>query len=116
MKKLIAALLVLIGFPFLLAQNVKSDMSLTDWQEVKVVYDDSEVTDMVKGEKMSSTINTSLNFGTRSKFRKNCLDELKKEAAEKGYSVILIHEKDSKEKRFNKRGIEITMVGTGYKS
>ena len=115
MKKLVALILVLFGFPVLLAQNSSLDESPSAWQDVKVVYDNSEVADMVKGEKMSKTINTSLNFGTKSKFRKNCLNELKKEAAEKGYSVILINEKDSEEKRFNKRGFEITMIGTGYK-
>jgi hypothetical protein len=116
MKKLIAVLIVIFGFPFVIAQAQTPESGLSHWQEVKVVYDNSEVADMVKGEEMSKTINTSLNFGTKSKFRKNCLDQLKKEAAEKGYSVILINEKDSEEKRFNKRGIEITLVGTGYKS
>lgn len=114
MKKLVALLLVLFVFPVLWAQS-STDKSPAAWQDVQVVYDNSEVADMVKGEQMSNTINTSLNFGTKSKFRKNCLNELKKEAAEKGYSVILINEKDSKEKRFNKRGIEITMVATGFK-
>lgn len=116
MKKLVVVLLVFLGVPVLLAQSSSLNDSPNSWQDVKVVYDSSEVAEMEKGEMLSKTINTSLNFGTKEKFRENCLEELKKEAAQKGYSVILISEKDSKEKRFNKRGFEVTMVGTGYKS
>ena len=115
MKKLVVVLLVFFGFPVLLAQSSSLNDSPDSWQDVKVVYDSSEVAEMEKGEMISKTINTSLNFGTKEKFRENCLEALKKEAAEKGYSVILISKEDSKEKRFNKRGIEITMAGTGYK-
>ncbi len=114
MKRCFIALLFVLAVPMLFAQN-RALAQVSDWQEVKVVYDAAEVADMSKGEDLSKTINTSLNFGTKSKFRKNCLEELKKEAAEKGYSVILIDESASKEKRFSKRGIEITMAGTGYK-
>ena len=114
MKRSFFALMFLLAFPVLYAQNSATG-EVSDWQEVKVVYDANEVSDMDRGEDLSKTINTSLNFGTKSKFRKNCLDALKKEAAEKGYSVILIDENASEEKRFNKRGIEITMAGTGYK-
>ena len=114
MKRSFFALMFVLAVPMLFAQN-SALAQVSDWQEVKVVYNAVEVADMYKGEDLSKTINTSLNFGTKSKFRKNCLDELKKEAAEKGYSVILIDESASKEKRFNKRGIEITMAGTGYK-
>lgn len=116
MKERFVSLLLLFAFPILLAQNESTSNDLSAWQDVKVVYDVSEVTNMIKGENMSTTIKTSLNFGTKSKFKRNCLEELKKEAAEKGYSVILINDNASSEKRFNKRGIEITMVGTGYKS
>ena len=116
MKKLVVVLLVFLGVPVLLAQSSTLNESPNSWQDVKVVYDSSEVAEMEKGEMLSSTINTSLNFGTRAKFRKNCMEDLKKEAAEKGYSVILINEEASTEKRFNKRGFEVTMVGTGYKS
>lgn len=107
---------MLFAFPALVAQSENTPNELAVWQDVKVVYDMTEVTGMEKGIEMSKTINTSLNFGTKSKFKKQCLNELKKEAAEKGYTVILINENASKEKRYNKRGIEITFVGTGYKS
>jgi hypothetical protein len=104
-----------MSFSFLVAQNTEVDQSQTSWQDVEVVYDASQVAGMEMGETLSSTINTSLNFGTKSKFRKHCLEDLKKEAAEKGYSAILINEEASTEKRFNKRGFEITLVGKGYR-
>jgi superfamily I DNA and RNA helicase len=98
-----------------MAQNTTSVESQASWENVKVVYEAGEVANMQQGETLSSTINTSLNFGTKAKFRKNCMEDLKKEAAEKGYSVILINEEASSEKKFNKRGFEITLVGQGYR-
>jgi superfamily I DNA and RNA helicase len=116
MKKLIASLVLVLSVSFLMAQNIANVESQTSWENVKVVYEAGEVADMQQGETLSSAINASLNFGTRAKFRKNCMEDLKKEAAEKGYSVILINEEASTEKRFNKRGFEITLVGKGYRS
>ena len=115
MKRLIASFALVMSFSFLMAQNTASIEPQNSWENVKVVYEASQVADMQQGETLSSSINTSLNFGTRTKFRKNCMEDLKKEAAEKGYSVILINEEASSEKRFNKRGFEITLVGKGYR-
>jgi hypothetical protein len=114
MKRAFTSMVMVLSFSFLMAQN-SPDQTQTSWQEVEVVYEADKVTGMEKGETLSSTINTSLNFGTRAKFRKNCLNDLKKEAAQKGYSTVLIDEKASNEKRFNKRGFEITLVAKGYK-
>jgi len=97
------------------AQTSAQQETKSTWEDVQVVYDLSEVADMTKGSKMTETIKTSLNFGTKSKVKRNCLKELKKQAAEKGYSVVYIDEEASKDKRFNKRGIEVTLVGVGYK-
>ena len=114
MKRLIASFVLVLSFSFITAQNT-STSDAQSWENVKVVYEASEVSSMEKGETLSSTINTSLNFGTKAKFRKNCMKDLKKEAAQKGYSVILINEEASSEKRFNKRGFEVTLVGNGYR-
>lgn len=116
MKRLFASFVLVLSISFLMAQNTTSVEPQTSWENVKVVYEASEVANLQQGETLSSTINTSLNFGTRAKFRENCIEELKKEAAEKGYTVILINEEASSEKRFNKRGFEITLVGKGYRS
>lgn len=115
MKRLFASLVLVLSFSFLMAQNTTTDAPQTSWENVKVVYEMSEVADMQQGETLTSTINTSLNFGTKAKFRKNCLKDLKKEAAGRGYSVILINEEASSEKRFNKRGFEVTLVGKGFR-
>ena len=115
MKKWFASLVLVLSVSFMMAQNTANVEAQASWENVKVVYEVGEVADLQQGETLSSTINTSLNFGTRAKFRKNCMEDLKKEAAEKGYSVILINEEASTEKRFNKRGFEITLVGKGYR-
>ena len=114
-RKITSLLLFLMMFVTGMAQTSDSQNDQMSWEEVQVVYDMNEVADMTKGSKMTETIKTSLNFGTKSKVKRNCLKELKKQAAKKGYSVVYIDEEASKDKRFNKRGIEVTLVGVGYK-
>ena len=114
-KKIAVLIVFLMTFGATMAQTATNQDSKSSWEEVKVVYDLSEVADMTMGKQMTETIKTSLNFGTKSKVKKNCLKQLKKQAAEHGYSVIYIDEEASKDKRFNKRGIEVTLVGVGYK-
>ena len=114
-RKITSLLLFLIMFVTGMAQTSDSQNDQMSWEEVQVVYDLNEVADMTKGSKMTETIKTSLNFGTKSKVKRNCLKELKKQAAKKGYSVVYIDKEASKDKRFNKRGIEVTLVGVGYK-
>ena len=115
-KNIAVLILFLLTFGAGIAQTSEEQNNTVSWEEVQVVYDLSEVADMTMGKRMTETIKTSLNFGTKSKVKKNCLKELKKQAAEEGYSVIYLDEKASKDKRFNKRGIEVSLVGFGYKS
>lgn len=116
MAKKIAVMTVLFfAFGLGWAQTSEEQKATINWEDVQVVYDLNEVVYMTKGSKMTETIKTSLNFGTKSKVKKNCLKELKKQAAKKGYSTIYLDEEASKDKRFNKRGIEVTLVGVGYK-
>lgn len=115
-NRIAVSLLFLLTFGFGWAQTSEDGKSKISWEDVQVVYTLDEIADMTRGKKMTETIKTSLNFGTKSTVKKNCLKELKRQAAEEGYSVIYLDEKASKEKRFNKRGIEVTLVGVGYKS
>ena len=114
-KKITVLILFLLTFGTAMSQTSEEQKSIINWEEVQVVYDLSEVADLTMGKRMTETIKTSLNFGTKSKVKKNCLKELKKQAAEKGYTVIYVDEEASKDKRFNKRGIEVTLVGVGFK-
>lgn len=115
-KKIGALLFFFLTFGLGMAQTSENNESKISWEEVQVVYNIDELSDMTMGKMMTETIKTSLNFGTKSTVKKNCLKELKKQAAKEGYSVIYLDEKASKDKRFNKRGIEVTLVGVGYKS
>ncbi len=114
-KKIAVLIVFLLTFGINMAQTSANQDTKPSWEEVQVVYDLNEVADLTMGKKMTETIRTSLNFGTKSKVKKNCLKELQKKAADHGYSVIYIDEEASKDKRFNKRGIEVTLVGVGYK-
>ena len=97
------------------AQTSAQQETKPSWEDVQVVYDLTEVENMTKGKRMTKTIKTSLNFGTKSKVKRNCLKQLKMQAAEEGYSVIYVDQEASKDKRYNKRGIEVTLVGVGFK-
>ncbi|MGB5321266.1 hypothetical protein [Lutimonas sp.] len=114
-KKMTVLIVFLLTFGAGMAQTATDQKSKASWEEVQVVYDLSEVADMTMGKQMTETIKTSLNFGTKARVKKDCLKQLKKQAAEQGYSVLYINEEASKDKRFNKRGIEVTLVGVGYK-
>lgn len=105
-------LMVQLGIAQTSAEKENSD----SWENVQVVHDLSEVADMTMGSKMTETIKTSLNFGNKPKVKNNCMKALKKQAAEQGFSVLYIDEEAIKYKRFNKRGIEVTVVGVAYKN
>ena len=116
MVKLNSILILVLLFVSLgMAQTSNEIKNLDSWENVKVVYEQSEVADLTQGKKMTETIKTSLNFGNKEKVKRNCLKALKKQAAEHGYSVIYVDQEATKAKRFNKRGIEVTVVGVGYK-
>ncbi len=115
LKKIVLFLMLVMTFGVVMAQTTTNEIE-SKWEDVVVVYDLSEVADNVNGKKMTETIRTSLNFGTKSKVKKNCLKQLKKQAARNGYSVLYIDEEASTDKRFNKRGIEVTLVGRAFKS
>jgi len=123
MKKILWIPLFVLTFSFAYSSEITStEPAAADkptqipWEQVQVVYDQSQLADMQAGETMSETIRTSLNFGTKERVKKDCLKELKKQAASKGYSVIYIDESSTRTKRYNKRDIEVTLVGTGYSS
>ena len=114
-KKIAVLSILFLAFGLGWAQSSEEQKTTVAWEDVQVVYDLNEVADMTQGSKMTETVKTSLNF-TKSKRINDCLKELKKQAAEKGYSVIYVDEEASKFKRFDKRGVKVTLVGIGYKS
>ena len=50
------------------AQDAEQSIS---WQDVEVIYDMSEHSCAVPGEKISNSLQTSLNFGTQKKAKQN---------------------------------------------
>lgn len=117
MKRAFMILLVVLTFSQITFSQEPSDtISSISWEDIQVVYQLKDVEHMTQGERLTETIKTSLNFGTKNKVQKDCLKKLKQQAAEKGYSVIYVDEQASSNKRFNKRGIKVTLVGRGYKS
>ena len=71
MTKKIAVLAVMfLTFGMGWAQTSEEQKTTINWEEVQVVYDLNEVAEMTQGSKMTETIKTSLNFGTKSKVKK----------------------------------------------
>lgn len=115
LKKIVLLLMLVMTFGVVKSQTTANEGMELRSKDVVVVYDKSEVAEKTHGKRMTETIKTSLNFGTKSKVKKNCLEQLKKQAAKNGYSVLYIDEEASEVKKFNKRGVEVTLVGIGYK-
>ena len=113
---LITLIIVLASIQFSTAQESTTEIQKIDWEHIQVVHEQEAVEGLIKGERLTETLKTSLNFGTKSKFERVCLKKLKQQAAEKGYSYIYLDEDAYSSKRFNKRGIKITIVARGYKS
>lgn len=88
--------------------------SICQWENVKVLYSSNEAQNMEKGDLITNSIDTSLNFATKERIKNDCLIELQKKAAKLGYSAILIDKENSFEKRYNKRGLKVTLVAIGY--
>ena len=112
MKNVIIALVVVFAGFNAWSQTSESEQSIS-WQDVEVVYDLSENECAAPTEKISNSLQTSLNFGTQKKAKQKSLVELKKKAAAKGYKKLFVDESKTKIKRFNKRGIEVSLVGYG---
>ena len=115
MRKRITVLFVLfyaIGLG--LAQTPEEQQTVINWKEVQVVYDLNEVAGMRTCRQLPAPAPSSLNF-VKSRRMNECLIKLKKQAAQKGYKVIYVDEEKSKFKRFDKRGVKVTLVGVGYK-
>ena len=112
MKNLIITLVfVFTGF-YAFGQTTDAERQIA-WQDVEVIYNLSENECAGTGEEISNSLQTSLNFGTQKKAIQKSLTELKKKAAAKGYKTIYVDESKTKVKRFNKRGIEVSLVGYG---
>lgn len=114
MKNLLITILLVFAFTQVAISQESSNA--INWEDIEVVYELENVENYTKGERLTETLKTSLNFGTKSKFERVCLKKLKQQAAEKGYHVVYVDQEASSNKRFNKRGIEITLVGRGYKN
>ena len=116
MKKIAAILVFFIAITGAMAQSgTNSDRELTK-DKVSVVYSSDDVSNMEVMETLEVTLKESLNMATKSKIEKLCLDALKEEAANKGYSLIMIDETASTKKKYNKRDYKVTLVAKAYKS
>lgn len=113
-KKFTVLAVMFLAFGLAWAQDSEKQKTTINWKEVQVVYDYNEVSELTHGFGITETIKSSLNFG-KSKGINDCLIKLKKQAASKGYTVIYVDEEATEFKRFDKRGVKITLMGVGYK-
>lgn len=116
MKKIAAILVFFVAFGTAMAQNETSTAQELTKEKVSVVYDTEDVANMEVMETLEVTMKESLNMATKSKIEKLCLEALKEEAANKGYSLIMIDENASTKKKYNKRDYKVTLVAKAYKS
>ena len=90
-KNIAVLILFLLTFGAGIAQTSEEQNNTVSWEEVQVVYDLSEVADMTMGKRMTETIKTSLNFGTKSKVKKfNSEYKTKNKAADTEIPLVVL--------------------------
>ena len=115
MKNLLLTFVCLFAFTQMsTSQESSNEIKEIQWENVEVFYELEHVEHYTKGERLTETLKTSLNFGGKSKLEGHCLKKLQKQAAKKGYPIIYVDKGASSTKRFDKRGIKIILIARGY--
>ena len=87
-----------------------------DWEKVQITTVETDVAGMVKGEEIKATSTTRSSISNQKKIEKRAMEKLKKQAAEKGYYIVLMTKESdqSKASKFLVGGYA-GMTGVGYK-
>ena len=87
-----------------------------DWEKVQITTVESDIAGMVKGEEIKGTSTTRSSISNQEKIEKKAMEKLKKQAAAKGYYIVLLTKASdqSKVSKFFVGGYA-GMTGFGYK-
>lgn len=87
-----------------------------DWEKVIITNLESDVNGLTRGEEIMAKASSGWSTTGEGKMQKLAMDKLKKEAAKKGYHVVLILTSTSKGGSYGiSGGTKASVTGVGYK-
>jgi hypothetical protein len=87
-----------------------------DWEKVQITTLESDVEGLVKGEEMMAKASSGWSTTNQGKMQKKAMDKLKKQAAEKGYHIVLLITTTGKGGHYGiSGGTKSSVTGVGYK-
>ncbi|MGV1021029.1 hypothetical protein ACTS9V_15570 [Empedobacter falsenii] len=87
-----------------------------DWEKVIITNLESDVNGLTRGDEMMAKASSGWSTTGEGKMQKQAMDKLKKEAAKKGYHVVLILTTTSKGGSYGMSGgTKASVTGVGYK-
>ncbi|KKN36665.1 hypothetical protein LCGC14_0771320 [marine sediment metagenome] len=87
-----------------------------DWEKVQITNLESDIQGLIRGEEMMAKAASGWSTTGQGKMQKKAIDKLKKQAAEKGYHVVLLITTTGKGGHFGiSGGAKSSVIGVGYK-
>jgi len=89
---------------------------IEDWEKVQITTLESDINGLVKGEEMMAKAASGWSTTGQGKMQKKAMDKLKKQAAEKGYHMVLLITTTGKGGHYGvSGGTKASVTGVGYK-
>lgn len=87
-----------------------------DWEKVKISTLESDIEGLVRGEEMMAKAASGWSTTGQGKMQKKAMDKLKKQAAAKGYHIVLLITTTGKGGHYGiSGGTKASVTGVGYK-
>lgn len=87
-----------------------------DWQKVQITTLESDIEGLVRGEEMMAKASSGWSTTGQGKMQKKAMDKMKKQAAAKGYHIVLLITTTSKGGHGGMSGgTKASVTGVGYK-
>ncbi len=87
-----------------------------DWEKVQITTIESDIDGLVKGEEIMAKASSGWSTTGQGKMQKKAMDKLKKQAAAKGYHIVLLITTTSKAGHSGiSGGTKASVTGVGYK-
>ena len=111
-KLLFISIALLFTYQSFSQVEIKSEK---DWDKVSVTSVQADVNDLLKGEVIKAKTTGRTLTSNRNVLKMRTLEELKRQAASKGYHMILlVHQNSRSFHRGGKHGVISSAVGIGY--
>ena len=86
-----------------------------DWEKVKITTLESDIEGLVRGEEMMAKASSGWSTTGQGKMQKNAMNKLKKQAAAKGYHIVLLITTTGNGGYGGISGTKSSVTGVGYR-